>query len=113
MNTKPLGELDELVLLAIGILGEDAYAFSIKSCIEDQAKRTLALATVHAALYRMEERGLVRSAMGGATATRGGRRKRLFTVTNSGFEALRHTRTVRERMWGLLGGGLRPADGLT
>ena len=60
---------------------------------------TAALPTVHAALYRLENRGFVTSAMGGATPERGGRRKRLYRLTDAGYQALRAQRRVRERMW--------------
>lgn len=111
MKTKPLGELDELVLLAIGIVGEDAYANSIKQCINEQTARGLTLVTTHAALHRLEQRGFVQSRMGGATEKRGGRRKRLFTITHAGFAALERTRNARERMWQLMQ-GKRPLEGL-
>ena len=111
MKTHYLGELDELVLLATGILYPDAYAFAIKQLINEQAHRTIALPTVHAALYRLEKRGFLRSEMGGATTNRGGRRKRLFALTNAGMDALHDVQAARERMWGLLR-AMRPAGGL-
>ena len=112
MKSHYLGELDELVLLAASILHEEAYAFAIKQLIHEQAHRTIALPTIHAALYRLEKRGFLRSEMGGATTERGGRRKRLFTITNAGMQALRDVQSTRERMWGLLR-EIRPAGGLS
>ena len=112
MKTHYLGELDELVLLATSILHKEAYAFAIKRLIKKQAQRTIALPTIHAALYRLEKRGFLRSEMGGATPERGGRRKRLFTITNAGMQALRDVQATRERMWGLLR-DVRPAGGLS
>ena len=102
MGKQHLGDLDELVLLAIGVLHEDAYAFAIKQTIETQADRTIALPTIHAALYRLEKRGFLRSSLGGATAARGGRRKRLFTITRAGVQVLAETRATREQMWHLI-----------
>lgn len=99
MLEKPLGELDELVLLAIGVLREEAYGYPIKELINSETNRNTALATVHAALYRLEKRGFVSSHLGGATRARGGRRKRLFTVTSAGMQALETTRATRERLW--------------
>lgn len=112
MKTHTLGELDELVLLATSILYHEAYAFAIKQLIYEQAHRTVALPTVHAALYRLEKRGFLRSELGGATTERGGRRKRLFTITNTGMQALRDVQTARERMWSLLQ-EMRPSGGLS
>lgn len=99
MTNKPLGEFDELVLLAIGILRDDAYGYPIKELINGETDRATALATVHSALYRLEKRGFVTSELGGATAERGGRRKRLFKVTNAGMNALESARAIRERLW--------------
>ncbi len=99
MSRPPLGELDELVLLATGILHNRAYANAIKQTIKDQTSRTVALPTIHAALYRLEKRGCLRSSLGGATAERGGRRKRLFSITNAGIQILRDVQATREQMW--------------
>ena len=113
MAKQPLGELDELVLLAIGILHNNAYAFAIKQTIKEQAQRTIALPTIHAALYRLEKRGFLHSMLGGATAERGGRRKRLFSITNAGMQALGETRATREQMWGLIQELPQPLGGVS
>ena len=76
MGKASLGDLDELVLLAVAMLYDNAYAFAIKQALEDEADRVVALPTVHAALYRLEQRGYLHSSLGGATAARGGRRRR-------------------------------------
>lgn len=107
-----LGELDELVLLAIGVLHNDGYAYAIKQIIKEQTQRTIALPTIHAALYRLEKRGFLRSSLGGATAERGGRRKRLFSITNAGIQALGDTRATREQMWGLIQEIQQPLGGM-
>ncbi len=99
MPAPSLGDLDELVLLAVGLRHGDAYALTVKQTIQTQSGRRVALPTVHAALYRLEERGLLRSAMGGVTAERGGRRKRLYHITAAGLDALQAVRATRERMW--------------
>ena len=54
---------------------------------------------MHAALQRLEEKGMLSSYMGDATAERGGRRKRLFSVTAQGSQILHEIRSVRERLW--------------
>lgn len=107
---SPLGDLDELVLLTVGILHPDAYAYAIKEKIRAETGHRPALPTIHTALYRLEDRGMLQSEMGGATAERGGRRKRLFRLTNAGLASLGEVRTTRDRMWGLLQ-GLHPVGG--
>lgn len=112
MAKQHLGELDELVLLATGILHNDAYAFAIKQTIKEQTRRTIALPTIHAALYRLEKRGFLESTLGGATAERGGRRKRLFSITNAGLQALAETQATREQMWRLIQAFPQPLGGI-
>jgi len=97
-----LGALEELALLAVCILAEDAYGAEVQREIEEQSGRTISLGAAHKSLYRLEEQGLLSSEMGGATAERGGRRKRIFTVTGSGMRALRASRDTRRRMWSLI-----------
>ncbi len=111
MAKQHLGELDELVLLAIGTLYNDAYAFAIKQIIKEQTQRVIALPTIHAALYRLEKRSFLHSSLGGATTERGGRRKRLFSITHAGMQALSATRATREQMWGLIQ-EIQPLGGL-
>lgn len=94
-----LGELEELVLLAVASLGEDAYGLAIVELLENQADRKLSLSASHTVLYRLEEKGLLKSEMGGATNERGGRRKRLFTITQAGYQAIRETNEVRQGLW--------------
>jgi len=97
-----MSEVEELVLLVAAMSSGDAYGFSVKNSIQAKSARILSLATVHAALYRLEKKGYLRSRLGGATNERGGRRKRLFTITSSGLEALRSRLEGRTRMWGVV-----------
>ena len=99
MKRAHLGEFEELVLLAVASLKEEAYGLEVQRVLREEAQRNVALATVHSALYRLEKKGYVRSALGGATQQRGGRRKRLFTVTGGGLHTLTETRAVREHLW--------------
>jgi DNA-binding PadR family transcriptional regulator len=99
MKGTYLGEFEEVVLLAAAILASDAYGTSITNEIEQQMGRSVNLGAVHAALHRLEEKGLLSSRLGGATAERGGRSKRFFTVTMAGTRALDNIREIRNRMW--------------
>jgi len=102
MKGTYLGEFEEVVLLAVAILAGDAYGASITNEIEQQMGRSVNLGAVHAALHRLEEKGLLSSRLGGATAERGGRSKRFFTVTMTGTKALDNIRDIRNRMWGAI-----------
>lgn len=99
MKGTHLGEFEELVLLTVGILYDDAYGLAITDEIEERTGRTVTVSSVHKALMRMEQKGFLRSHMGGASEERGGRKKRLFTITNSGKEALREARAIRNELW--------------
>ena len=102
MKRTYLGEFEELVLLTIAILGEQAYGVTITQQIEEQTGRIVDFSSVHTTLKRLEEKGFLHSHMGGATAERGGRRKRFFSITAAGIGALREIQQVRNRMWGLI-----------
>ena len=99
MKGTYLGEFEEVVLLAVAIRTGDAYGVAVVNEIEQQLKRPVNLGAVHTALHRLEEKGLVKSEMGGATAERGGRSKRLFVVTAPGRRALEEIRQIRNQMW--------------
>lgn len=94
-----LGELQQLVLLAVVRLGEGAYGVAVRDEIEDRTGRRVSLGSVYSTLYRLEERGYVSSGRGEPTPERGGRAKRLFRVEAAGSEALLETRRALGRMW--------------
>lgn len=97
-----LGEFEELVLTMVGILKDEAYGNSIVTAIKDRVGRESTLSAVHVTLYRLEDKGLVKSSMGGATNARGGRRKRIFQVTNAGLAMLRSMKEARMDLWKLI-----------
>lgn len=102
MKRSSLGELEELILLIIGVLKEDAYGVTITQMLEKETGRMIDFSTVHTTLKRLEEKGSVKSVMGGATTARGGRRKRYFSITAYGYKALRESKEVRIRLWSLM-----------
>lgn len=102
MAKEYLGEFEELVLTMVGILGEDAYGNAIVTEIEERIGREVNLSAVHITLYRLEDKGHVKSRMGGATKSRGGRRKRIFTITNAGLAMLRALKEVRVDLWKMI-----------
>src|SRR3970040_1458913 len=99
MKGTYLGELEELVLLTVGILYEQAYSVAVMDEIGKQTGRSLNISAVHTVLTRLEEKGLVRSEMSDPTSERGGRRKRIFFLTASGKKALEETTTLRNHLF--------------
>ena len=93
-----LGELEQIVLLAILRVGRDAYGVPVATEIEQQTGRELTLATVYKTLARLEEKGLLVSREGEPTAQRGGRRKRYYALSPAGRTALGHSLGVLSRM---------------
>ena len=102
LKRNHLGEFEEIVLLIVSIQHEKAYGLSIAEAIEEELSRSVTLSSVHTALYRLEEKGLVKSTLGGASANRGGRRKRIFSITNAGKESLWQARQNRQKLWSLI-----------
>ena len=102
MGKEYLGEFEELVLTMVGILGDEAYGNTIVTEIKQRLGREVNLSAVHVTLYRLEDKGHVKSYMGGATNSRGGRRKRIFTITNAGLAMLRTMKDARVDLWKLI-----------
>jgi len=99
MKGVNLGEFEELVLLTVGALYERAYGVSVMDEIKDKTGRSANISAIHTALKRLEEKGYVKSNMGGATNTRGGRRKRFFMLTAAGKHALDNAQHVRTQFY--------------
>ncbi len=99
MRRSDLGEFEEVVLLAVAVLSPKAYSVIIAEELEQETKQTVSTGAVHAALQRLEQKGYLRSELGEATPERGGRRKRLFTVTALGGRVLSEVQSVRNRLW--------------
>ena len=99
MKGENLGEFEELVLLTCIILKEEAYGINIVNEIKTRMSRTVNLSSVHVTLYRLEDKGLVSSHMGGTTSNRGGRRKRIFEPTAEGMELLKALQVKKVAIW--------------
>src|SRR5882672_573796 len=102
MGKEYLGELEELILTVVGILQEDAYGNAIVKEINEQVSRVVSLAAAHVTLYRLEDKGYIKSRVGGATKKRGGRRKRIFTVTSAGLAILKAMKETRLGIWNMV-----------
>jgi PadR family transcriptional regulator PadR len=99
MKGTNLGEFEELVLLTIAALVSEAYSVGICDDLAKSTGRSVKLGVVHAVLNRLEEKGLVKSKLGEATSTRGGKRKRYYSVTNTGKAALIKAKELRDQLW--------------
>ncbi len=99
MKGDYLGELEELVLLHVGILYPSAYGVAVMDEIEEQTGRQIHISAVHSVLTRLEEKSLVVSGMSDPTEERGGRRKRIFTLTAAGKRALEESFELRTQLY--------------
>jgi len=93
-----LGDLEQIVLLAVLRSGDDAYGVPVQDEIRRRARRELALGTIYKTLSRLEAKGLVASRVGEPTSERGGRAKRYYSVTASGKRVLRQNLYALRRM---------------
>lgn len=100
--SRVIGELEELILLAVCIQGGDGYGISIKKEVERHTGRSILLGAVHITLYRLQDKGLVESQLGGSSEKRGDRRKRLFRITKKGMEQVHAAQQIRQKMWNLI-----------
>jgi DNA-binding PadR family transcriptional regulator len=99
MSKEYLGEFEELILTLVAALQDDAYGAAIAEEIETKLKREVNLSAVHVTLYRLEDKGHIKSSMGGGTKERGGRRKRIYTITSAGMAMLRVMKESRIELW--------------
>jgi DNA-binding PadR family transcriptional regulator len=99
MRGTNLGEFEEVVLLSVAILADDAYGNAIKNEIRKRLGRNPSIGALHASLGRLEEKGFLESKEGETTPERGGRRKRYYKVTKAGVKAIQEVKDIRDSMW--------------
>ena len=99
MGRQGIGEFEELVLLAIAILNDDAYGVAIKQEITERTGRKVSIGALQTAFKRMEGKGFVTSSFGESTAIRGGKRKKYYVITAMGAQVLQEARELRMNMW--------------
>ncbi|MEO0727986.1 MAG: helix-turn-helix transcriptional regulator [Bacteroidota bacterium] len=109
MGRYQLGELEELVLLTVAILQEEAYGNAIATDLKERVGRKVSIGSLQTVLKRLEQKGHLSSAFGAATKVRGGKRKKIYTLTNFGRQGLEDKRRERQSLWDALGGGFQPA----
>ena len=98
-ETYQLGELEELVLMIVAILQEQAYGVKVMDEIQQQINRKVNISAVHTVFRSIGKKDFVSSYMGGASAERGGRRKRIFKVTAAGSKAIEFVHQSRNELY--------------
>ena len=99
MKKTKLGEFEELVLLTVAALQQEAYGVEIKRELEERLKERLSVGSIQSALKRMEEKGFLISEFGEATLKRGGKRKRIYTTTSYAHKVLEEMKQIRAGLW--------------
>jgi DNA-binding PadR family transcriptional regulator len=100
MKETRLGDFEEVIMLLIGILGEEySYAFRIADEFKSQTGRGVSIGAVHSTLSRLEDKGFLESEMGKSSAERGGRRKRIYTITAFGRRVLQESKDFKLSLW--------------
>ena len=97
-----VGSLEEMVMLLAAALKEEAYAVSIANEYTQRTKSEISIPAIHTVLRRLEDKGLLRSHDSAPTKERGGRKKRLYTITTFGYQAIQALRNQREELWVLV-----------
>ncbi|MDX1393521.1 MAG: PadR family transcriptional regulator [Gemmatimonadota bacterium] len=93
-----LGEFELYVLLAIEYLGDDAYGVTIRRRIEERTGRSVSIGSVYATGRRLVDKGLLSTEISAPRPVRGGRARKIFSLTRSGTAALRHSTNMLSRM---------------
>ena len=99
MKKYQLGEFEEVVMLTVGILYNNAYGVSIKKEIEGRLSRKVSVGALQTALKRLEDKGYLRSHEGEATEERAGRPKKFFEITALGKRAMEYIKDTRDELW--------------
>ena len=99
MKGTHLGEFEEIVMLVIAALMDDAYGLQIKKELEEQTQRKVSISAVHAACNRLETKGFLTAEFGEVSYKRGGKRKKIYNVSLKGKKALHAANELRQRLW--------------
>lgn len=99
MKKTKLGEFEELVLLTVVVLQDEAYGVEIKRELEDRLEEVLSVGSIQSALKRMEQKGFLTSEFGEASKKRGGKRKRIYAATPYAHRILAEMKDVRTKLY--------------
>jgi len=94
-----LSRTEELLLLAVWKLQDEAYGAGIRDFLVERTDDDFSIGVVYSTLDRLARKGMLRTRIGDPTPERGGRAKRYFHLTEKGVAALDHTRSVADRLW--------------
>lgn len=100
--SQSLGNLEETVLLIVAVMPDEAYGYTVSEAYHQHMGSRISISAIHTVLKRLEKKGLIASKMGGATAERGGRRKRIFEVTKIGLNTLEQIQNNRMKLWNMM-----------
>jgi DNA-binding PadR family transcriptional regulator len=102
MGSRPdmplLGEVEQLVLLAVLRLGDEAYAVPIRALIKEEAQVDLSRGTIYVTLERLERKGYVTSWFSDPQAVRGGKARRIFRLKPPGIAAVKAAKSAVDRL---------------
>lgn len=101
MSEYSLGTLEETVLTIV-LMKEQSYGVEIVQIYERHMNQTISLPAIHIVLKRLEKKGLVKSAFGEPTPERGGKRKKYYQATQTGYKLAHETQERRKQMWSLV-----------
>lgn len=99
MNKTSIGEFEEIVLLTVAVLDNEAYGVAIIKEIKDRLKRNVSVGATQTALRRMEKKGFLKAEFGETTHVRGGKRKKYFRITPYGMKTLKEVKEDRNKLW--------------
>lgn len=99
MKKFHLGEFEEIVILTVGILFNEAYGVSIKKEIETRLGRNVSVGALQTALKRLEDKGYIKSSEGETTEERAGRPRKYFHITALGKKAIEYSKSTRESLY--------------
>ncbi len=94
-----VGRREEQILLAIGSLGDEAYLVSIRKFLSRIQGKPLSIGAVHIPLRRLERGGFIRAHLGEPTSARGGRRKKIYSLTEKAVSVLEENKRVHDILW--------------
>ena len=97
-----LGSLEEIILLIVLGMKEEAYGVSVAEKYQALMNKSISIPSIHTVLKRLEEKGFLVSSMGGATQERGGRKNRLYEITRYGYQCLVELQKTRNQLWAVI-----------
>lgn len=96
---KFLSRQEELLLLSILKLKENAYGVTIREHVSEVSHKYWSIGAIYDVLDRLTKKGLVQAIIGAPTRARGGKSKRYYTLTQSGLDALQEVRALQKKTW--------------